>query len=127
MTLSEAWAQQHSSAGSPAKRDPLLSAAIFGGARTYVEYEGRGWSEALDTDIGQHFKHVTFPACNVDEPEKTMQGTERTPLRSPARPSSVLWKELDVEHVWCLAVLVRDSPPSCYRELIQMGAGEMWV
>lgn len=70
------------------KASPLLSAAVSDETHTYIKYEGRGWREALDTDVGEHFKHVAFPACHVDEPERTMQGTKRTPLRSPASPSS---------------------------------------
>lgn len=71
-----------------ARETPLLSAALWDGTHTYIKYEGRGRCEALDTDVGQHFKHVAFPTRHVDEPERTIQGTERILLRSPARPSS---------------------------------------
>lgn len=94
------------------ERLPPLSAALWGGSHTYIKYEGRGWREALDTDVGQHFKHVAFPARHVDEPERTMQGTKRT-LTSPppATPSSgsVLWKGLEGSLMGCLAAPVRNS------------------
>lgn len=53
-----AWLSQKSGLSSTALLDllpretPLLSAAVSGGAHTYIEYEGRGRSEALDTDVG---------------------------------------------------------------------------
>lgn len=74
----------------PLRKPGFSSTAAFCCCRrchTYIKYEGRGWREAFDTDVGENFKHVAFPACHVDEPERTMQGTKRTPLRLPARPS----------------------------------------
>lgn len=34
--------------------------------------DGRGRSQALDTNVREHFKHVAFPACNINESGKAV-------------------------------------------------------
>lgn len=45
---------------------------FYGGKHTYIKDKGRGWSQALDTNVWEHFQHVAFPACHVHESAKVV-------------------------------------------------------
>lgn len=49
-----------------------LRGCFCGRIHTYIKDDGRGWSEALDANIREHFKHVAFPACNVNKSERAV-------------------------------------------------------
>jgi hypothetical protein len=60
------------------------------GVHTYVEDEGRGGREAPDADVRQHFEHVTFPACDVNESGRHRAMALRKGPRASPGPSSAL-------------------------------------
>lgn len=45
-----------------------------GRTHTYIKDEGRGRREALDADVREHFEHVAFSACHIDESERAIRG-----------------------------------------------------
>lgn len=54
-------------------RAPLsLRGCFHGGIHTYIKDDGRGWSQAPDADVGEHFKHVAFPARHVHKSGKVI-------------------------------------------------------
>lgn len=61
-----------------------------GGICTYIKYDGRGWSQALDADVREHFQHVAFPACNINESGKYRSQLVRVQAAVPSLGKCIL-------------------------------------
>lgn len=71
--LSNAHLCNHSNLRGPLPLRWVLSWRIH----TYIKDDGRGWSQAPDTNVRQHFEHVAFPGSHVNESEKQASNNER--------------------------------------------------